>query len=200
MTENVSDWHIDIDDPVGQSVAFPGQKRIETEFESYVSGFSQSIAEMQTRFPERDRFLLEYQSDRYRIQKIMNGKYAARKIRGLPSFTQLKIPKAYQQMLMQTELSKQGGLILFCGQTGSGKTYTMGTAFDVHLEDDEQVIGIIPRAVEHLFSGIQQRRQKAQDCGDPVPEFAVKAQFMEVLCRLLLPSNCSNFCIVFNFV
>jgi len=56
----------------------------------------------------------------------------------------------------------------------------MGTAFDVHLDEDEKLIGIIPRAVEHLFNGIQQHRQKAQDSGEPVPEFTVKAQFMEV--------------------
>uniref|UniRef100_A0A3B1KKZ4 Kinesin family member 21A n=1 Tax=Astyanax mexicanus TaxID=7994 RepID=A0A3B1KKZ4_ASTMX len=64
------------------------------------------------------------------------------------------------------------------GQTGSGKTYTMGTGFDVSIPDDE--LGIIPRAVSHLFKGIEQRRQAATDQGRPVPEFKISAQFLEL--------------------
>uniref|UniRef100_A0A673GBG8 Kinesin-like protein KIF21A n=1 Tax=Sinocyclocheilus rhinocerous TaxID=307959 RepID=A0A673GBG8_9TELE len=64
------------------------------------------------------------------------------------------------------------------GQTGSGKTYTMGTGFDVTISDEE--LGIIPRAVGHLFKGIEQRRQTAADQGRPVPEFKISAQFLEL--------------------
>ncbi|XP_056595316.1 kinesin-like protein KIF21A isoform X3 [Triplophysa dalaica] len=64
------------------------------------------------------------------------------------------------------------------GQTGSGKTYTMGTGFDVNILDEE--LGIIPRAVSHLFKGIEQRRQAATDQGQPVPEFKISAQFLEL--------------------
>uniref|UniRef100_A0A8C5EJ12 Kinesin motor domain-containing protein n=1 Tax=Gouania willdenowi TaxID=441366 RepID=A0A8C5EJ12_GOUWI len=64
------------------------------------------------------------------------------------------------------------------GQTGSGKTYTMGTGFDVNIMDDE--LGIIPRAVHHLYTGIEERRQAAQDQGRPVPEFKINAQFLEL--------------------
>uniref|UniRef100_A0A667YVJ5 Kinesin family member 21A n=1 Tax=Myripristis murdjan TaxID=586833 RepID=A0A667YVJ5_9TELE len=64
------------------------------------------------------------------------------------------------------------------GQTGSGKTYTMGTGFDVSIADDE--LGIIPRAVHHLFQGIEERRQAAQEQGRPVPEFKISAQFLEL--------------------
>lgn len=63
-------------------------------------------------------------------------------------------------------------------QTGSGKTYTMGTGFDVNIVDEE--LGIIPRAVHHLFKGIEERRQAAQEQGRPVPEFKINAQFLEV--------------------
>ncbi len=63
-------------------------------------------------------------------------------------------------------------------QTGSGKTYTMGTGFDVNIVDEE--LGIIPRAVHHLFKGIEERRQVAQEQGRPVPEFKINAQFLEV--------------------
>ncbi|XP_029287054.1 kinesin-like protein KIF21B isoform X2 [Cottoperca gobio] len=64
------------------------------------------------------------------------------------------------------------------GQTGSGKTYTMGTGFDVGLSQKEQ--GIISRAVHHLFEGIQNRRDRAQEAGSQPPEFKVTAQFLEL--------------------
>uniref|UniRef100_A0A672QEX0 Kinesin family member 21A n=1 Tax=Sinocyclocheilus grahami TaxID=75366 RepID=A0A672QEX0_SINGR len=64
------------------------------------------------------------------------------------------------------------------GQTGSGKTYTMGTGFDVTIPDEE--LGIIPRAVSHLYKGIEQRCQAAADQGRPVPEFKISAQFLEL--------------------
>ncbi|MCI4381778.1 hypothetical protein PGIGA_G00255830 [Pangasianodon gigas] len=64
------------------------------------------------------------------------------------------------------------------GQTGSGKTYTMGTGFDVSIPEDE--LGIIPRAVSHLFKGIEQRQQAAKEEGRPVPEFKINAQFLEL--------------------
>ncbi len=63
-------------------------------------------------------------------------------------------------------------------QTGSGKTYSMGTGFDVSINDEE--LGIIPRAIIHLFRGIEERRQAATEQGRPVPEFKINAQFLEV--------------------
>lgn len=54
----------------------------------------------------------------------------------------------------------------------------MGSGFDVEVSQEQ--IGIIPRAIEHLFSGIQNRIEKAQKTGDLVPEFKVMAQFMEL--------------------
>lgn len=54
----------------------------------------------------------------------------------------------------------------------------MGTGFDVNIGDDE--LGIIPRAVNHLFRGIEKRRQAATEQGRPVPEFKINAQFLEV--------------------
>lgn len=71
-------------------------------------------------------------------------------------------------------------------QTGSGKTYTMGTGFDVNIT--EQETGIIPRAIEHLFSGIEQRKQEARERNEPQPEFKVTAEFIEVS---LLEINCN---------
>lgn len=67
---------------------------------------------------------------------------------------------------------------IFVLQTGSGKTYTMGTGFDVEVESEQ--IGIVPRAIRHLFHGIQNRANQAQEAGQPAPEFKIVAQFMEL--------------------
>lgn len=64
-------------------------------------------------------------------------------------------------------------------QTGSGKTYTMGTGFDVSMVDCEEV-GIIPRAVDHLFEGIDKRRQHAYNNNEPLPDFKIHCQFLEL--------------------
>uniref|UniRef100_A0A8D2JC64 Kinesin-like protein KIF21B n=1 Tax=Varanus komodoensis TaxID=61221 RepID=A0A8D2JC64_VARKO len=68
--------------------------------------------------------------------------------------------------------------VLAYGQTGAGKTYTMGTGFDMSISEDES--GIIPRAIAHLFSGIEERKRAAQEQGVPAPEFKVSAQFLEL--------------------
>lgn len=54
----------------------------------------------------------------------------------------------------------------------------MGSGFDVDVPGEQ--IGIIPRAIEHLFGGIQRRIDKAHETGSLVPEFKVMAQFMEL--------------------
>lgn len=58
------------------------------------------------------------------------------------------------------------------GQTGSGKTYTMGTGFERDIP--EELVGIIPRAVRHLFEGIE--RSQLNDA----TQFSVGVQFMEL--------------------
>ncbi|XP_024900397.1 kinesin-like protein KIF21B isoform X1 [Pteropus alecto] len=68
--------------------------------------------------------------------------------------------------------------VLAYGQTGAGKTYTMGSGFDVATAQEEQ--GIIPRAIAHLFGGIAERKQRAQEQGVAGPEFKVSAQFLEL--------------------
>lgn len=74
--------------------------------------------------------------------------------------------------------NRYNATVLAYGQTGSGKTYTMGSGFDVELPPEQ--VGIIPRAIEHLFHGIHARIQAAQESGTLVPEFKVMAQFMEL--------------------
>lgn len=54
----------------------------------------------------------------------------------------------------------------------------MGTGFGVNTSTEE--VGIIPRAVEHLFNGIKTRKQFSVDNSLPEPTFQVLAQFMEL--------------------
>lgn len=81
-------------------------------------------------------------------------------------------------------------------QTGSGKTYTMGTAFDMMDVMNEKDLGIVPRAIRHLFSGMDARRQQALDQGFVEPCFDIVAQFVEVFTlEMFLFSHliCSSF-------
>ena len=54
----------------------------------------------------------------------------------------------------------------------------MGTGFDMELSSEQ--VGIIPRAMKHLFEGIDRRRADARIKGEPAPEFKVTAQFLEL--------------------
>ncbi|KAB0801448.1 hypothetical protein PPYR_05802 [Photinus pyralis] len=80
--------------------------------------------------------------------------------------------------LVDSSLEGYNATVLAYGQTGSGKTYTMGSGFDVELPPEQ--VGIIPRAIDHLFYGISSRIEAAQATGTFVPEFKVMAQFMEL--------------------
>ena len=64
-------------------------------------------------------------------------------------------------------------------QTGSGKTYSMGTGFDAAALDPDEV-GVIPRAVNQIFTGIEERRREAIERNEPPPQYELTAQFLEV--------------------
>ena len=57
----------------------------------------------------------------------------------------------------------------------------MGTGFDMTMLPEE--LGVIPRAVQEIFAGIEDRRASAKEQDEPLPQFEVKAQFLEV-CKL----------------
>ncbi|VDN33258.1 unnamed protein product, partial [Gongylonema pulchrum] len=69
--------------------------------------------------------------------------------------------------------------VLAYGQTGSGKTYTMGTAFDLMDVMQASEIGIVPRAIEHLFTEMEERKRQAVEQGLIEPCFDIVAQFVE---------------------
>ncbi|CAL8339209.1 unnamed protein product [Arctogadus glacialis] len=82
------------------------------------------------------------------------------------------------QKLVEGCFEGYNATVLAYGQTGSGKTYSMGTGFE--LSSTEEELGIIPRAVAHLFRGCEERRAAAAQQGRPVPEFKINAQFLEL--------------------
>lgn len=47
----------------------------------------------------------------------------------------------------------------------------MGTGFDVEV--DETIVGIIPRAIKHLFDGIIEKQHNARERAQMPPEFKV---------------------------
>lgn len=92
--------------------------------------------------------------------------------------TQEEVYSTCVSSLIDGCLDGYNATVLAYGQTGSGKTYTMGTGFDLRVRADNK--GIIPRAVEHLFNGIQERIIQAKERGIPHPEFKVNVQFLEL--------------------
>lgn len=58
----------------------------------------------------------------------------------------------------------------------------MGTGFDLENigDADPSTVGIIPRAINQLFDGIQTIKQQSLDAGDSPPHFVITAQFLEL--------------------
>ncbi len=54
----------------------------------------------------------------------------------------------------------------------------MGTGFDMTMLAEE--LGVVPQAVQEIFSGIDERRTAATERNEPLPQFEVNAQFLEV--------------------
>lgn len=66
---------------------------------------------------------------------------------------QSEIYSSCVERLVDGALKGYNATVLAYGQTGSGKTFTMGTGFDRDVQ--ESLEGIIPRAVRHIFAGIE---------------------------------------------
>ena len=58
----------------------------------------------------------------------------------------------------------------------------MGTGLEAEQQSSDLAdnIGILPRSVHHLFTGIESLRQEALNAGRTPPEFRVQAQFLEL--------------------
>ncbi|CAD5219724.1 unnamed protein product [Bursaphelenchus okinawaensis] len=95
--------------------------------------------------------------------------------------TQESVYNACIKDLVEGVFKGYNATILAYGQTGSGKTHTMGTAFDAAASSPtSDLAGVIPRAAQQLFDGMENRRQRASDAGEPEPSFVVRVQFIEL--------------------
>lgn len=83
------------------------------------------------------------------------------------------------ERLVEGTLHGYNATVLAYGQTGSGKTYTMGSGLDPTSGDYR--LGIIPRAIRHIFAGIE-RMQHPEDNDVSVTnsQFSVAVQFIEL--------------------
>ncbi|CAD5227302.1 unnamed protein product [Bursaphelenchus xylophilus] len=111
--------------------------------------------------------------------------------------TQEQVYQACIRDLVEGVFKGYNATILAYGQTGSGKTHTMGTAFDaVSASVDSEHAGVIPRAAQQLFDGMESRRKHATEAGDPEPTFTIRVQFIELynedLIDLLSPDRHSG--------
>lgn len=88
------------------------------------------------------------------------------------------------EKLVDSTLHGYNATVLAYGQTGSGKTYTMGTGFDHESESSDSVqLGIIPRAVRHIFSGIEQLEGSSTSehpAAGGSPQFSLAVQYIEL--------------------
>lgn len=85
--------------------------------------------------------------------------------------------------LVEGCFSGYNATVLAYGQTGSGKTYTMGTGFEpnaIQESSSDSSLGIVPRAVHHIFSKIESLRREASEKNQLPPEFKISAQFLEL--------------------
>lgn len=53
----------------------------------------------------------------------------------------------------------------------------MGSGFDMTVLPEE--LGVIPRAVQQIFIGVSERKTSALERNEPLPQFEIKAQFLE---------------------
>ncbi|GMR47901.1 hypothetical protein PMAYCL1PPCAC_18096, partial [Pristionchus mayeri] len=83
------------------------------------------------------------------------------------------------ERLVEGTLDGYNATVLAYGQTGSGKTHTMGTAFDTNAVDEDD-LGVIPRAINHVFRRIVELKGKAEEEGRLAPSFEVSVQFTEL--------------------
>lgn len=96
--------------------------------------------------------------------------------------------------LVNSCLEGYNATVLAYGQTGSGKTYTVMGADSVH---DTKTAGVIPRAIQSIFTKLQAEQAQAEKdkCNDEEATFSfqIKLQFLELygeeIRDLLVPTS-----------
>lgn len=98
-----------------------------------------------------------------------------------PSHNQQDVYDKAAQRLIKSTFKGYNATVLAYGQTGSGKTYTMGGCYDAAADGDDDIMGIIPRILADLFSGIEDRSDY---------DFKVKVSYLEIYNEDLLDLLC----------
>ena len=79
--------------------------------------------------------------------------------------------------IVEGVLDGYNGALLAYGQTGSGKTHSvMGV-----LSGDEEQLGLLPRAVRHIFEGIV--------ANESCVEFSVSCSYLEIYKEVRAPTT-----------
>lgn len=130
--EFYSDWHIDISNPVEDTILFPGQVKVPDSLKPFLIKI---INEVQLNARRGiDRFTVTVDSLRYRAQLMRTDRYALRRIRTvIPSFDDLNIRSGYRNLLLDPMLRTNGGLVLISGAPGSGKSSTVAATVKERL-------------------------------------------------------------------
>eukprot|EP00392_Amoebophrya_sp_AT5.2_P003735 g3740.t1 len=84
------------------------------------------------------------------------------------SSTQVGIYDETASIIVDSVLDGYNGTVFAYGQTGTGKTFTMVGVLEV-----EELVGMIPRAFEHIFRHID-------TSGDKTTQFLVRASYLEI--------------------
>lgn len=85
-----------------------------------------------------------------------------------PDHSQEEVYDEAVKQLVEHIFKGYNATVLAYGQTGSGKTYTMGGCYDM---DSKTELGVIPRVVQELFKGMDER---------PDYSFCVKVSYLEI--------------------
>lgn len=149
---DLSDWHIDVNDPTKLSVGFPGQVTPTNDDEEFLASLSKAIWDEFSNGGD-DKFSFSIEDKRYRVQHMMDKKFAVRSIGECPTFDALKIPLAYRKLMLSKSSSTTGGLIIICGTTGSGKTSTAASLLKETLNTTGGFSLTVEDPIEYIIRG-----------------------------------------------
>lgn len=135
LIEGVSDWRVNLQDPL-QSVVFPGQQLVNSHLQPHAVLMANAIERhVASNGTSTSSFLLNVGSFRYRVQRIRQNLFAARKIVAVvPKLENLGFRKEQVETLLSADLQRTGGLIVIFGNTGAGKTTTASAMVSSRLE------------------------------------------------------------------
>ena len=128
-----TDFHVNTRRPE-LSICFPGPTKVGPDMMQFITGLCQEI-QAAHESGKLDRYIVSYQTHRFRVQFMGEDRFAARYIpESVPALRDLGLHQTVSQQLLSPKLRDEGGLILFSGATGSGKTTTASATLRSRLE------------------------------------------------------------------